>query len=943
MKNGGDDFTKPLKPKADYSKIKVGKRRYTMRRFSIVLIVILILVIWLILHSLISLYPTYLWFDNLGFSSVFWINLSAQILTGLGFGLLFLVIAAVNVFAARWITRKARAEKRRPPTDIRRMIRELFGEEEGGMIDVTPKPEVERRTNLLWGIGILVFSIFMGFSAVTQWQVVLKALNATPFGISDPIFGKDVGFYIFNFPLQRFVQGFIFSTLLLSFFAVIWIYLTDNAISFERFRLSFSKGVKPHLALLLAFISLVFAWGLWLGELEVLYSTRGVVFGAGYTDVKAQILGYNLQILALGILAIIFVINIFQKDYRLPLAGIATYIIVAIVVGGIYPAIVQNFQVKPSEISLEAPYIAHGIKFTRMAYGLDKVEEKEFAVEQRLSLSDLRKNIQTISNIRLWDTRPLIKTYRQLQGIRLYYDFSDVDVDRYQIDGRYQQVMLSPRELKVGKLPEKAQTWVNRHLKFTHGYGVCLSPVSKQTPEGLPDLIVKDIPPTTATNLRIDRPEIYYGEETDQYVIVNTTEKEFDYPKGDENVYTTYQGKGGIQIGTLLRRLAFTIKFANLRILLTKYITPDSRIMFDRSIGRRVRRIAPFLNYDHDPYLVISSGKLYWIQDAYTISNHYPYSDPFGTGYGRFNYIRNSVKVVIDAYNGDATFYIVDEKDPIAKTYQKIYPKLFKSFASMPEDIKKHLRYPYDLFMVQANKYATFHMQDPQVFYNQEDLWHVPKEVYAGTEQAMDAYYIIMKLPEEEREEFLLMLPFTPQHKDNMISWLAARSDMPNYGKLIVYKFPKEKLIYGPRQIEARIDQQTTISQQFTLWGQVGSRVIRGNLLVIPVEESIIYVEPIYLEAAAGELPELKRVIVAYGKNVAMAETLDEALSAVFAGRVTTERVEVAVPSRLRTKELAKKALELYNQAQSSLKQSDFASFGDRLKELQKILQDLAK
>ncbi|KPJ63665.1 hypothetical protein AMJ44_14205 [candidate division WOR-1 bacterium DG_54_3] len=918
-----------------------------MRRFPFILTIIIVFVTWLILQSLISLYPTFLWFDNLGFSSVFWINLSAKVLTGLVFGALFLVIAAVNVFIARWLTKGARAVKRRPPSDIKRMIRELFGEEkgeeEGDVIDVTPEPGAEKRMNLLWGIGILVFAIFMGFSAVTQWQVVLKALNAVSFGISDPIFGKDIGFYVFSFPLQKFVQGFMFSTLLLSLFAACWIYLLENGISFEGFKLSFGKGVKAHLALLLAAIVLVLAWGLWLGELGILYSARGVVFGAGYTDVKAQILGYNLQILSLGILALLLVINIFQKDYKFPIAGAAAYLVIAIVMGGLYPAVIQNFQVKPNEISLEAPYIEYGIKFTRLAYGLDKVEEKEFAAEQKLSLRDLRRNVQTISNIRLWDPRPLIKTYRQLQGIRLYYDFDDVDVDRYRINGRYQQVMLSPRELKIDKLPEKAQTWINRHLKFTHGYGACLSPVNEQTPEGLPDLIVKDIPPETKTNLKIERPEIYYGEETNEYVIVKTQEQEFDYPKGDKNIYTTYQGRGGVQISSLLRRLAFTIKYSDLKILLTEYITSDSRILFDRNIHRRVRKIAPFLRYDRDPYMVISGGRLYWIQDAYTISDLFPYSDPTGSGFNRFNYIRNSVKVIIDAYNGDVTFYLVDEKDPLVKTYQKIYPDLFKPLAEMPEDLKKHLRYPEDLFMVQAHKYAIFHMEDPQVFYNQEDLWNLPMEIYAGSEVPVDAYYIIMKLPKEKKEEFLLMLPFTPNNKDNMISWLAARSDIPNYGKLIVYKFPKDKLIYGPKQIEARIDQQTEISQQFTLWGQVGSRVIRGNLLAIPVEESIIYVEPIYLEAATGELPELKRVIAAYGKNVAMAETLDSALSAVFAGRVVTGRPGVEVPLYLGTKELAKKALELYDRAQSSLRQGDFATFGERLRELQKTLQDLAK
>ncbi|MBU0671515.1 MAG: UPF0182 family protein [Candidatus Margulisbacteria bacterium] len=918
-----------------------------MRKFPFGLMIFLLFVFWFIFQGLVSLFPTLLWFDNLGFASIFWMNIKAQALTGLGFGLLFLLIAASNIFVARWLTKGTRQTKLRPERDLKKMISQLFGEErgsEGGdYVNVTPDPGLEKKINLLWGLGILVVSIFMGLSAVTQWQVVLKALNASAFGVSDPVFGYDVGFYVFNFPLQKFLQGFIFSALLLSTIAAIWNYLISGSISFSQLKLSFGRGVKPHLAILLAAITLVFTWGLWLGELEILYSVRGVVFGAGYADVTAQLLGYNLQIFVLMITAALFVLTIFIKENRLPIAGIAAYIVVAIAMGGIYPAIVQNLQVKPSEISMEAPYIANGIKFTRLAYGLDKIEEKEFAANYNLSLRDLRRNNQTISNIRLWDPRPLIKTYRQLQGIRLYYDFNDVDVDRYEIKGKYQQVMLSARELKVGKLPEKAQTWVNQHLKFTHGYGVCLSPVNEQTQEGLPDLLIKNIPPETKTNLKIKRPELYYGEETNNYVIVKTSEQEFDYPKGDKNIYTTYQGKGGVQISSIWRRLAFTIKYADLKILLTDYITSDSRILFDRNIHQRVRKIMPFLRYDRDPYIVVSDGKLFWIQDAYTTSDLYPYSDPTGSGFDKFNYIRNSVKVIINAYNGDVTYYIVDDKDPLIKTYQKIYPALFKPVAQMPEGLKKHLRYPEDLFKVQANKYAAFHMDDPEVFYNQEDLWHTPKEIYAGSEVPMVPYYIIMKLPQEEREEFLLMQPFTPNNKDNMIAWLAGRSDLPNYGKLIVYKFPKDKLIYGPMQIEARIDQQTEISQQFTLWGQVGSRVIRGNLLAIPIEQSILYIEPIYLEASSGELPELKRVIAVYDKNVAMEETLDRALSAVFSGKVSSSRVRVEARQDLSPKVLAQKGLEIYNQAQSKLRQGDFGAFGDRLQELKKILQDLAK
>ncbi len=919
-----------------------------MKRIPFGFIIIMLAVLWFLFQAVVSIYPTILWFGNLGFASVFWINFKAKLLTALVFGLLFFVIAGLNVAISRWLTWGSRAVRRdvESQLNIKRLISQLFGEPAGdgpGITNVTPDHGREIRTSLFWALGLLVVAVFMGLSAITQWQVVLKALNASSFGIVDPVFGRDVGFYIFNFPLLKFVQGFIFTALILSLAASLWTYILNGAVSIDLPGIKIDKRAKAHLAAILSIITLIFAWGLWLGELEILYSARGVVYGAGYTDVTAQLMGYNLQIFVLVILAALFIVNIWQKNFRLLIAGTGAYLVVALVMGGLYPAIVQNLQVKPNEISMEEPYIANGIKFTRQAYGLDKIEEKEFKADQSLSLRDMRRNQLTVSNIRLWDPRPLLKTYRQLQGIRLYYDFDDVDVDRYDISGRYQEVMLSPRELKTDKLPSKAQTWINRHLIFTHGYGLCMSPVNKQTREGLPDLIIQDIPPTSSTALKVKRPEIYYGEETNEYVIVKTSEQEFDYPKGDKNIYTTYQGNGGVQINSMLKKLAFAVKFSDLTIMLTDYITGDSRIMFDRNIHQRVRKIAPFLSYDRDPYMVISDGKLFWVQDAYTTSDLYPYSDPTGGGFSRFNYIRNSVKVVVNAYHGDVTFYVVDETDPIARTYQKIYPELFKAFAEMPRDFKDHLRYPEDLFKIQANKYAAFHMDDPQVFYNQEDLWNTPKEIYAGAEVAMVPYYIIMRLPQELREEFLLMLPFTPNNKDNMIAWLAGRSDMPNYGKLIVYKFPKDKLIYGPKQIEARIDQQTEISEQFTLWGQAGSRVIRGNLLAIPIEQSIVYVEPIYLEAASGSLPELKRVIAVYNNNVAMELTLDRALSSVFSGRVSSAVVREHEPAGLSVKALAKKALSVYNQAQSKMRQGDWGAFGDRLRELGQVLNDLAK
>ncbi|EFK08397.1 conserved hypothetical protein [delta proteobacterium NaphS2] len=596
-------------------------------------------------------------------------------------------------------------------------------------------------------------------------------------------------------------------------------------------------------------------------------------------------------------------------------------------------------------------------------------------------MAELKQQRGTIQNIRIWDERPLLKTYQQIQSIRLYYDFNNVDVDRYVLGGQYRQLMLAARELVVRQLPAQANTWVNRHLTYTHGYGLAASPVNEVTREGLPRLFIKDLPPVCEAGLqKIVRPEIYYGEMTDQYVLVKTTSKEFDFPKGDKNVYSVYQGRGGVPINSFIRRLLYAVEFRDPQIFFTNYLTSESRIMYNRRIKRRVKAIAPFLSYDQDPYMVLSNGRLYWILDAYTTSNMYPYStrshSPFDRGI--LNYIRNAVKVTIDAYNGDVRFYRLDEKDPIAGVYNRIFPALFKSFDDMPEDLKHHIRYPKDFFQIQATTYTRYHMEDVQVFYNQEDLWQLPDEMYGDSRQKMKPYYIIIKLPEGEKEEFLLMLPFTPSKKDNMIGWLAARSDLPEYGSLIVYKLPKEKLVYGPMQIEARVDQQTEISRELSLWDQKGSRVIRGNLLAIPVLDAFVYVEPIYLEAKqedstapttgetptgglqkfksklssgssgadpsrAASLPELKRVIVAFGNQVAMEHNLDLALSRVLGKGRAIEKADVPAATRfLETSDLGKMALQYYNQAKENLRRGDWAGYGERLKKLEEVLKEIA-
>jgi len=553
----------------------------------------------------------------------------------------------------------------------------------------------------------------------------------------------------------------------------------------------------------------------------------------------------------------------------------------------------------------------------------------------------------TINNIRLWDHRPLKDTYNQIQAIRLYYDFHDVDVDRYIINGEYRQVMLSARELSAEKLAEEAQTWVNRRLQFTHGYGIALSPVNEVSAEGLPVLLVKDIPPIGDFN--IEQPQIYFGEKTDHYIIVETKTQEFDYPMGDENVYGYYQGKDGVSLGSFTRRLVYAWQFGDLNILISGELTPESRVLYYRNIRERVNHLAPFLELDSDPYLVVMEGRLFWIQDAYTTTDRYPYSEPLGGG---LNYIRNSVKAVIDAYDDSVTFYVTDPEDALIRTYQAIFPELFVPAGQMPESLRVHLRYPEGMFNIQAAVYQSYHMRDARVFYNKEDLWAVPKEFYAGKEQPMEPYYIIMRLPDEEKEEFLLMLPFTPVRKNNTIGWLAARSDGENYGKLLAYLFPKERLVYGPSQIENRIQQDTVITEQLALWGRGGSRVIRGNLLLIPLGESNLYVEPVFLQAETGGLPQLKRVIVVVGEQIAMEPTLKQSIAAIFGAEAPPAELPVVKPPAPAEPEepvageianLIDEAQQHYNKAQQHLKAGDWAGYGKELDALKAVLDRLAE
>ncbi len=771
--------------------------------------------------------------------------------------------------------------------------------------------------------AIAVFmSLVFGSLLATRWDQVLQYFNSTNFNSFEPLFNQDISFYVFSLPVAELLESWFLGLFLLGLASVALIYLRSaNSFSEGQFP-GFSVPQRLHLNALASLVMVGVGILYWLLRYELLYSTRGVNYGASYTAVNVQLPIYTgLSLLALAIavylvLRMILLSRIVQAKFKpVPIPRqlvyvLLIYVLVAAISGELLPTIVHSLVVQPNELLRERPFIERTIALTRRAFNLQRIEAKTFNPQGNLTDEDLRKNDLTIRNIRLWDTRPLLASNRQLQQIRPYYKFPDADIDRYTLKksltspkAEKQQTIVAAMELDYGDVPEQAQTWINKHLIYTHGYGFTLSPVNTVASGGLPDYYVKDIgsdttnqagslqisDPAIRASIPIGRPRIYYGEISNTYVMTGTKTRELDYPSGAENVYNVYDGQGGIAIGSFWRRLLFAQYLKDWQMLLTRNFTPQTKLLFRRNIRSRVQAIAPFLRYDKDPYLVVAQGDgvntegeptyLYWILDAYTTSDRYPYSDP---GKNKFNYIRNSVKVVIDAYNGTVKFYIADPSDPIINTFAKIFPNLFQPLNTLPISLRTHIRYPVDLFSIQSERLLTYHMQDPQVFYNREDLWKIPTEIYGTKSRPVEPYYLIMKLPTAQSEEFILLLPFTPVQRVNLIAWLAARSDGREYGKLLLYEFPKQQLVYGTQQIEALINQDPEISQRITLWNREGSRVIQGNLLVIPIEESLLYVEPLYLEAEQNSLPTLVRVIVAYENRIVMADSLDKALAAIF-------------------------------------------------------------
>ncbi len=908
-----------------------------------------------------SYYTDWLWFSSLAFEDVFWITLKARFLAGVFYGLIAAAVIGINLYYASQFTRFALE------TDASLLEGEIPG---AGLL----------RSNIGYVLIAGVLVLIMGNVGSSQWPTLLRYWYGESFGTADPIFDRDVGFYVFTLPFYQFTVGFLIGTVVVSALASGVIYMATGGIRVQE-RIQLMPRPTAHLSALAALFLLFSAINYRLKIYGLLYSQGSVFFGAGFVDVNIQIWIYWILILAFIGTGIMLLRNIKTREARPLLIGVAVFLIGTIGLGNIPGAIVQKIAVDPTELQREGPYIKHNIEATRKAYALDRIVEKPFEASENLTAADIAANPLTIRNIRIWDERPMVQTYQQVQEIRPYYIFPSVDVDRYTIDGVYRQVMLSGRELDTNRLPAQARNWVNERLQYTHGYGVAMSPVTHVTPEGLPAFMIKDIPPVSdAAELQISRPEIYYGERTYGNVVVKTSTEEFDYPRRDGNAFTTYEGNGGVPIGSFVKRLAFALRMMDPNLLLSSYMQAESKIMFYRQIAQRAREIAPFLFFDSDPYLVVSEGRLYWILDAYTTTNMYPYSKRMGRS--QINYIRNAVKVVVDAYHGSVTFYQAEE-EPVIAAYAAIFPNLFKPIDAMPPDLRAHVRYPVDLFRIQATMYREYHMQDVQVFYNQEDLWEIPNEIYSDRAQPMEPYYIIVKLPGEQREEFLLLVPFTPAKKDNMIGWLAARCDGENYGDLLVYTLPKEKLIFGPMQLEARIDQQPDISSQLTLWGQRGSEVIRGNLLAVPIETSFLYVEPIYLQArqeseqvqqqgfedeGGGQpqrqqgqpprqfqqstaIPELKQVIVAYGGQVIMRATFAEALNDLFGTRAGqtlgssgAEQPLASTPEQPATRNAADVASEADRQFQrvrASLQKWDWTTAGEAMEQLEQSLLEL--
>jgi uncharacterized membrane protein (UPF0182 family) len=899
------------------------------------------LLAFIVLPNLVDFLMEWLWFGAVGYRSVFVTSLGARA----SMGAFILLASFLVLYGNLWIA----ASSIVAPYIV-------IGGRTGTVQPAVVRSEQLRR---MLGIGCLGISLLIALAASAEWMRWLQFRHAVPFGVADPILGHDIGFYVFRLPLFDLAQQVAFAVVVVAILGTGAAYGLAGALNFtRRGGVSVVGKARMHLSLLAAAFFVLLATSAYLQVPHLLtdVTNAGIVHGASYADVNARIPAARvLTVVAAAGAALSAFHALSRTMWPIPVA-LGLYLLTS-VGGTLYAAGIQRFIVSPNEQAAETPYMVHNIRATRDAFNLASVRTRQVSGDAELTRADIDRNADTIKNVRLWDHQPLLDTFGQIQELRTYYDFVSVDNDRYVVNGELRQVMLSARELNPESLPNR--TWINEHLTFTHGYGITLGPVNEVTGEGLPILFVKDIPPqsSVAADIDVKEPSIYFGEVTNNYVLVNTRAKEFHYSKGEQNVETTYAGTDGVRIDSLARKVLFSLGFQSLQILFSNDISPETRIIYHRNITDRVMTIAPFLRYDEDPYLVVADGRLFWIRDAYTITTRYPYATPAASG---LNYIRNSVKVVTDAYHGTTEFYLADPGDPLAQTLGGAFPGFFKPLDAMPESLRRHLRYPETIFAIQSAMYATYHMTDPVIFYNKEDQWEVPAIDIDGTSQLMQPYYTVMRLPGEPRAEFLQMLPFTPARKDNLAAWLIARSDGDRYGELEVYEFPKQKIVYGPRQIIARINQDQVISPQITLWNQQGSQVIQGTLLVIPIEEALLYVRPLYLRASGGKIPELNRVIVAYRDQIVMADTLDVALDQIFGGKGPAQRAPAATststapapepggspaPASLAplSDALVARARQHYDRAMQAQREGNWAQYGEEIRLLGEILGGRAK
>ena len=924
-----------------------GTNNNERRGFSFIVFVAIIG--FSVARAVATFFTNYLWFDSVNLNSV-WI----KILLTKG-----ALVGALSLLAFIFIFTNLRLAVRATP------VMDIFESFESQ----DPLSRFRAWTNerflryRLWGtIGL---SLFLGAGASQLWEQVLLFLNQQSFGVTDPVFQADVSRYVFGLPLYRLFVSWGFQLVIFTSLIIILFFVATGALQLRQGRLpEVSSGAKAHLSVLLAFIAILKAFAYRLDSMELLYSPRGKVFGASYTDVIAHLPALNLLILISLFGAVLLLVNIKRRGWLLPATAISLWLAVSIIVGGLVPAAIQRFRVVPDELNKELPYVENHIDYTRLAYGLDSIEEKSFAASADLSQNDISNNKQTVDNIRLWDPTVLAETYSQLQEIRAYYALQEVDVDRYRINGELTQVMVAARELDQTNLP--AVGWVNERLQYTHGFGVVFSPANNVASQGQPDFYVKGVPATTTVSeLEVEQPRIYFGESADsvEYVVVNSLQDEVDYPlstEGQSVAYTNYSGDGGVGIGSFFRRLGFALRYSELNLLISNQLSDDSKLIMERNIVSRVKKAAPFLYTDNDPYLALIDGNLFWIIDMYTVSDKYPYAQPADTrrineNSGlpvNFNYLRNSVKAVVNAYDGTMNFYVVDENDPIMTAYNDIFPDLFSPKSEMSSELLDHIRYPEDLFTIQSDMYRDYHMTDPRVFYADEDPWVIPSDSSTTPRVAtlrgefteigfkpMLPYYLLMSLPGEADLSYLIFQPFNPENRPNMQSFLVADADPENYGQLIDFRLPKGEFVDGPSQVATRINQDPDISQIFTLLDQQGSSVIKGNLFVVPINQSILYYQPIYLQGEQNPLPEFKFVVVVFQDRIIMSETLSEALSIIFGDvEIDYDMEESEVESPL---DLLAKATIAFEQAQEQLQKGNLGKYQELIEQAQQYV-DLA-